>query len=190
MSPKSSATLADTLHWLDLETRAQLLPAPPEDAIATAVHSYSLLLLLFGRDRYRAAEVVREFQRSVGWRQEDLPFVIARGLTVADAMIGQIALACSDCITAFVADEHIRDDNTQFLQRLLLEVSASPEFEPVSVRLDEVPDTEAGKRFCWQFLGSALGFKLPATFMFYRKKVRLMRRWAGRLGVRMEANID
>ena len=189
MSPKSSAILADTLNWLDLETRAQLLPAPPEDAIATAMQSYSLLLLKFGSERLRTAEVVREFQRSVGWRNEDLPFVIARGLTVADALVGQLALACCDCITAFVADEHIRDDNTLFLQRLLLEVSASPEFESVPVRLDVIPDTEASKRFCWQFLGNALGCKLPATFEFYRKKVRLMKHWAGRVGVRMEVDV-
>ncbi len=175
--------------WLDTEARAILCKSPPAIQTAVDTEGYSLLLVKAGPDNSRAIQVVSEIQRYGAKNSTDIPIVIAQQMTLDDAMAGQFALSCCDCISAFVRDEVVYDANAGYLHELAEEVTHSPEFEPVTVRLISIPPTDHGRRFSWQFLGVAVGIATPSEVQVHRKKARLMMHWATRCGVHLEVEI-
>jgi hypothetical protein len=68
------------------------------------------------------------------------------------------------------------------IAELFAELSAGPEFRPVDVRVLSVPSNDEGRRFLWQFLGLAVGVALPQKLRVMRKKARLMKHCAERIG--------
>ena len=170
--------MASPFDWLDTETKSLLARFPPQKQVGAETDAYSLLLLQWGQDRNRIEHVVAAIRRTAETTNAELPFVIAQRMTLNEALAGQIALVCCDCISAFVPDHVVSKDNRKGLKQLLHDVSASSEFEPVRICLTSVPDTEAGRRFCWQFLGMAVGTKVPDALKVFRIKARLMQHWA------------
>ena len=112
--------------------------------------------------------------------------MIAQQLTLDNVLTGQFALSCCDCISAFVPDEIVYDENAPYLQQVSDEVVSSREFEYVTARLTHIPLSDRGRRYAWRFLGTAVGVSLPLEFEVFRKKARLMGHWARKCGVQFE----
>lgn len=173
--------LDEIRDWLDTETKAILYPDRPDKLIASATDSFSLLLLHKGKDEGRIREValaIRKFSPPVS----NYPFVVGQGMELEDVLAGQFALACCDCVTAFVRDEIVDESASMTFQNLYNEILGSPEFQHVSVSIEHIPNSHEGRRFCWQFFGLATGLAIPTTMNMFRKKARLMDRWAKKVG--------
>ncbi len=145
-----------------------------------------MLLVKAGPDRNRAIQSVSEIKRFGAKNSTNISIVIAQQLTLDNAMAGQFALSCCDCVSAFVADEIVCDANAGYLQQLSEAVMASPEYELVTVRLMSIPSNDIGRRFSWQFLGVSVGIATPSEIEVHRKKARLMMHWAGKCDVQLE----
>jgi hypothetical protein len=140
-----------------------------------------LLLLNKGTDERRIEAVVAGIRKHATEGQSDYPFIVARQLTLDDAIAGQLALACCDCVSAFIRDELIEEQTTEVFRQLYREVMKSREFQLVDVRVNHFPQTDVGRHICWQFFGLASGITCPATFRMYRKKARMFKLWARQL---------
>jgi hypothetical protein len=174
--------LDEIREWLDTETKAVLCPDPPEKLVASATVSFSLLLVTKGKDEQRIADIVSAIQRSAPPKTLDYPFVVGQQMNLEEALAGQFALACCDCVAAFVRDDIVDESAIKAFRQIHSEVLSSPEFEQVAMRIEFIPNTEQGHRFCWQFFGLASGLQIPVTINMYRKKARLMEHWAKRIG--------
>ena len=172
--------------WLDTETRAILCKSPPSARTAVDTTGYSLLLVKAGSDESRAVQVVAEIQQHGAKNSTGIPIVIAQQMTLDDAIAGQFALSCCDCVSAFVPDAVVYDGNAAYLRELAEAVMHSPEFEPITVSLLHIPPTDQGQRFSWQFLGVAVGIATPWETRVHRKKARLMAHWAKKCDVDLE----
>lgn len=172
--------------WLDTETRAILCKSPPSIQTAINIKGYSLLLVKAGRDENRVIQAVSEIQRYGAKNSTNISIVIAQHLTLDDAMAGQFALSCCDCVSAYVTDGVVYDANAGYLHRLSEAVMHSPEFAPITVRLISIPPNDLGRRFSWQFLGIAVGIATPSEIEIHRKKARLMMHWATKCDVHLE----
>ena len=106
-----------------------------------------------------------------------------------DAVAGQLALACCDCISAFVHDAIVRSENATYLEQLFNDVVGSAEFEQVPLTLRFLLSTDEGQRFCWRFLGAATPEAVPMTLNVYRKKARMMAREAPAADVVLHAQL-
>ena len=116
-----------------------------------------MLLLKVGDDCHRIQQVVSDICPTHAEGVKDfvgVPIVIARKMSLDDVMAGQFALACCDCVSAFVVDEVVDDGNAEYLLQLSEAVKNSDEFEVVAIKLILIPTTEAGRHFSWQFLGT------------------------------------
>lgn len=174
--------------WIDTETRA-LLWKEHQKFTVIGTESYSLLLLEYGKDRRRIEDVVamiREYNPIV---LVDYPFVVAQEMTFEDALAGQFALACCDCISAFMRDQVVCHSDQEYLKRINDAVVNSDEYESVIVKILSVPNSEKSRRFCWQFLGLATGLAIPQTVCVYRKKARLMEHWARQSEIELRTEI-
>lgn len=171
--------------WLDTETRSILSEVPPSKESAADLNSYSLLLLKQGDDRRRIEESVAGLQQGSAGLTNEPPSVVARGMTLDEALAGQFALACCDCVSAFVVDEVADQAEEEYLSKLYDAVKQSTEFESVNVEVRSVPNSELGRKFSWQFLGLAVAVPRPCEVRVYRKKARLMQHWAARCGVQI-----
>ncbi|REJ70660.1 MAG: hypothetical protein DWQ31_00295 [Planctomycetota bacterium] len=187
--------------WLDPETRAILQPTPPLEATAVGTESYALLLIQRGGDHGRIEQTLDRLAESNELEAADTsdpdhvedahaPQIVARHLSLDEALEAQFDLASCDCVTAFVADEVVESADVEYLSRLCEAVLTSPEFAPVELKVLEIPDTAAGRRFGWQFLGMAMALASPTTVRVLRKKARLMSYWAAKCGVRVEGLFD
>lgn len=175
-------------EWLDTETKALLCADPPEKSTAIAAEGYSLLLVRRGLDEQRLEDVVGMIQKENPVVLVEYPFVVAQEMTLEEALAGQFALACCDCISAFVSDEVVCNCDPNYLQELNRQVMQSPEFKFINVTILHIPHTEESHRFCWQFLGLAAGVPAPTTRLVFRKKARLMEHWAKRSGVELKVS--
>jgi hypothetical protein len=180
-----STFLEQVREWLDTKTRELLCPEPPTKVTEIGIESYSLLLLRHGNDKRRTEDVVAAIQKENPVILVEYPFVVAQEMTLDEAMVGQFALACCDCISAFVRDEVICNTDRDYLQQLNEQVAHSSEFEFVCTELLNIPHTEDVRRFCWQFLGMATAVSCPLKLRVFRKKARLMEYWAKRSGIEM-----
>jgi hypothetical protein len=173
-----SAFIDEIRDWLDTETRAILFPKKPEKLVALDIDSYSLLLLNSGNDERRIQDVVAEIRKIGPTTSINVPFVIGRQLSLEDALAGQFALACCDCVTAFVRDKIVQESPLKVYRQLHREVMSSPEFTLVDVLIESIPNTHEGRRLGWQFFGLATGVQTPKTIRMFRKKARLLEHWA------------
>jgi hypothetical protein len=173
---------------LDTEMKAVLCPDPPDKLIAIGTESYSLLLLNKGSDERRTDAVAAAIRKHGNDGQSGYPFIIARQLNLDDAIAGQLALVCCDCVSAFVRDELVEERTREVFRELYCEVMNSREFQLVDVRVNHFPQTDLGRRFCWQFFGLASGIACPATFRMYRKKARLLTLWSKELNADIVSN--
>lgn len=171
----------DLAQWLDTETRAILCADPPDKLIATATTSFSLLLILRGKDEFRITEVVSAIRSFAPPQTAKLPFVVAQNLELDEATAGQLALVACDCITAFVRDEVVNVAAAETFWQLHKEILSSPEFEQVSVQIESIPESVDGRKFRERFFGATV-VRTPARVKVFRKKARLMELWATRIG--------
>jgi hypothetical protein len=173
--------------WLDTETKAILYPDPPDKLVALATESYSLLLLQEGVDEDRINDVVLAIQK-IAPPLTDLPFVISQQLELEDALAAQFALACCDCVSAFVRDEIVNESATETFRQLHRAVLISTEFQLVPVKIEHIPDSPLGRQICWQFFGLATGLEAPTTITMYRKKARLLKQSAKKVGAKISCD--
>jgi hypothetical protein len=166
---------------LDTETKSELCSEPPDKLIDVETESYSLLLLNKGTDERRIEPVVAAIRKHAIESQSEYPFIIARQLTLDDAIAGQLALACCDCVSAFIRDELVEDHATEVFRQLYRDVMTSREFQLMDVCVNHFPQTDVARQICWQFFGLASGIECPATFRMYRKKARMLTLWAREL---------
>lgn len=173
-----------SIQWSDTETR-ELLQADLPKYTEVADVGFSLVLLRAGADTRRIESVVLELARLTEPPSPRMPLVVCRGLTLDDALAAQAAFACCDSITAFVRDELADQMMPVDYAILLSEIEFSPEFQPLRLRIETMPQTQPSQRFNWVFFGMAVGLELPVEVVAYRKKARLMQHWAQHIGGRI-----
>lgn len=176
----------EPFDWIDAQTRSMLCIDPPAKQTAIGIKSYTLLLLETGQDARRIEQAIVKIENHVDRTVYEGPSIVARELTLDDAVAGQFELASCDCISAFVPDEVASGHNEDYLEQLAEAVKHSPEFQPVTVRLTSIPNTKAGRRFSWQFLGMAVSMAAPREIQVHRKKARLMLHWGEKSEVQIE----
>lgn len=170
-------------EWLDPTTRAILSKATVNTTAAIETSAYSLLLLEKGSDETRVEETVAAIQQGAPTDLGQFPFVLARRMSFVDALAGQFALACCDCVSAILPDETIDRADRGFLRELYAQVMKSADYEFVHVQTYDVPPTDEGRRFCWQFFGLAVGLPGCMTSRVFQIKADLMEHWADKSGV-------
>jgi hypothetical protein len=168
-------------EWLDPQTKALLRGTPPLIPCRVDTDSFALLLLVRGADDARIDEAVSAIVRDGVAPAVELPFIVASGLSLEEAFVGQFALACCDCAVSFVPDEVARQADRAWWRQYYREVMQSGDFQQVVVELMDVPPGEAGRRYAWQFLGMAT-VALPQALTIFRIKAELMEYWGNRLG--------
>ncbi|MHB9080373.1 MAG: hypothetical protein ACYC3X_23100 [Pirellulaceae bacterium] len=168
-------------QWLDTKTRALLCDDDVKSTL-TATDAFSLLLLYQGADTGRVHAVVTELGNYGTPNMTPFPFVARQGLALDDAVAGQSALACCDCVAVFVRDDVVAEMQRDDFAELFSELVASPEFQPARVEIVSLRTDEVGHRFLWMFLGLAVGIVLPIRVVVMRKKARLMKHWGDATG--------
>jgi len=182
--------------WLDAQTRAILHPTPPEECVALGVSGFTLVLLQKGFQHDRLTRALQRIRRDPERATTPVLFApcptrVRSGLSLEEAIVGQFELICCDCISVFVRDEIAADGATGYLRGLYSQLRSSPEFQPVFITITFVPDTDAGRRFCDQFLSTAqektirYGNEIVMKDRVYQKKARMMAHWAVEIGVRL-----
>ena len=169
--------------WLDTQTKAILQGCPPEKLAPPDIAEFSLVLIETGEhpDRLQMAvdRLSPTLHGKVKLSPEACPQVLATGLMVQDAMIGQFELICCDAISVFVRDEVALEGSRDYLRDLYSRLSSSAEFVKVEVSIKSVPETDRGKRFLHQFLGLESELAVfPIRKRFAWKKARIMAHWA------------
>jgi hypothetical protein len=167
--------MIEPADWPDTQTKAQLAAVPPRKLAPPAVGGYSLILLERGPDESRIKQALQRLDCD-----RACPCVVRRGLTLPDAYLGQFELICTDSISIFIDDEVVKTATAAYLSQLYSRLRRSPEFEPVAVRVHSVPDDDRGAWFLMQFFGDAVF--LPKDSILSRKKARIMRQWATKVG--------
>jgi hypothetical protein len=180
-------------EWLDTETKALLQANPPDKMAPPDTGTFTLVLLAPGRDVERTAWAVGWICRcgeadAMARAAGQLPAVVAAGLSVEDALIGQFELVCCDCVSVFLADEVVEGADPDYLQDLYATLCQSSEFDEVTVEIRAVPDTPEGRKFLAQFLGPRAAAQitsfagLPTQQRMMRKKARVLLHWADKVG--------
>lgn len=172
--------MSESTDWLDTQTKAQLAADPPDKLAPPIVSGFSLVLLQRGPDRLRVERILTRLVVNLASISTECPCVVRRGLSLADALLGQFEFICADSISIFVGDEVAQNAPPTYLNDLFGRLRKSPEFQLVTVCVRSVPDDDRGIRFLEQFFGHAL--KLPATQVVAYKKARIMQHWASKLG--------
>jgi len=183
------------MNWLDTQTQEllqrdrHLKLAPPKTS------EFGLLLLQRGMDYSRLLRAICLINncsqsQAAALARQSLPVTINSDINYEDALLGQFELICCDAISAFISSEVLEEGDRNYQRSLLDKVIQSPEFKAVSVTVVEIPKSESGERFADQFLGITketlqvlpFPFRVDAPF----KKVRIMKHWAGKIGVRLD----
>ena len=172
------------------KTQAKRRRAPPWKLAPADTATFTLILLDVGSsDRARVVSavelIVRETDAGVRARLAGpLPLAVERGLSHADALLGQFELICCDCISVFVCDTVLASASPQYLTSLFARLRASPEFDLVTARLESVPLGPKGLAFLNRFFGRR-HVDLPLELRVMRKKARSMRQAAEQIGARL-----
>jgi len=120
-----------------------------------------------------------------------LPYVVNHGLTEAEALYGQFELICCDSISAFIRSQVLSGQNDKsYLETLLQQILASPEFRPTQIEIYDVPETEAGQKFLDQFRGLTIPSVKKHAVVVPFKKAGIMHHWAARIGARIVCNVS
>ncbi len=177
-----------TRDWLDTETKAYLQQSPPSKLAPSTIGSFSLVVLRRDPlpDRRRQAQA---FERVLEGPSKDgalfttarVPFVLKRGLILSDAMLGQFELICCDIVSVFLADEVALSADPKYLADLYRDLLASDEFAMVTVSVTALPPGNSGLEFVRRFIADSPP-PLPHRMRATRKKTRIMRHWARKLG--------
>ncbi len=174
--------------WLDTETKACLQQSPPSKLAPSTTGTFSLVVLR--RDpltdrRKQAFAFECVLGRPLGDAKRlttaPLPFVLKRGLTLADAMLKQAQLVCCDIVSVFLADEVTLSAEPKYLADLYRDLLDSDEFAIVTVSVTAIPPGVAGDAFVQYFIAETSP-PLPHRMRATRKKVRFMRYCAQELG--------
>lgn len=185
------------MNWIDSETKAILQRQSEPPLAPPKVAEFALVLGPKGVDRKRLVRAVcriNDCSRSaaIALLSQPSPVTINLDLTEEDATLGQFELVCCEAISAVVRSEVAGEGDRGYLAELLQKISRSPEFQPITLRIDEVPVTEAGRKFVDQFLGMDLvklrGLGFPRHFTMPAKKARIMKHWAARVGAQVHDN--
>ena len=173
------------MNWLDTQTKELLQkvgderPAPPKTA------EFALVLIRKGSDYNRLRQAVTQINKcsepdAVRLVRDQPPVVINSDLTEEEALWAQFELICCDSISVFLRSEVLELNDRTYLDGLFRKILGSDEFKPCSVRIMNVPKSEAGDKFVAQFLGPSQSFPVEFTVPF--KKARIMEHWAKRVG--------
>jgi hypothetical protein len=182
--------------WVDTATKAILQSPPPMKYTESGTLGFTLVLLKRGLDRDRLARalerICREPERPItGLLDGSCPAVVLSGLTLDEAVLGQFELICCDCVSVFLRDEIVAQDDSHYLSPLYSQLRSSPEFQPIYIGVSFIPDTDSGRRFCDQFLPPQgakrirYGAEIAIRECVARKKGRIMAHWAREIGVRL-----
>jgi hypothetical protein len=185
------------MNWLDTETMAILQREEEPKLAPPKVAEFALVLINKGVDPKRLIRAVTRVNNCSHSSAKEIlcnpsPITINLDLTEEEATFGQFELICCDAIAAVIRSEVAARADWGYLWNLLHRVSLSPEFKPVEVTINDIPLNESGKKFVDQFLGLELqelrdmGF--PRRFNMPMKKARIMKHWAGRIGVQVSAD--
>jgi len=185
------------MNWIDTETKAILQRQNEPPLAPSKVAEFALVLGPKGVERERLIRAVcriNDCSRSaaIALLGRPSPVTINLDLTEENATLGQFELVCCEAIAAVVRSEVAGEADRGYLADLLQKVSRSPEFKPITIRIDSVPMNESAQRFVDQFLGldvkrlSELGF--PRRFTIPLKKARIMKHWAARVGAQVQDN--
>jgi hypothetical protein len=185
------------MNWIDSETKAILQRQDEPPLSPPKVTEFALVLGSRGVDGERLIRAVCRINAcsrssAIALLSRPSPVTINLDLTEEDATMGQFELVCCEAISAVVRSEVAGEGDREYLAELLQIVSRSPEFQPVTIRIDDVPSTEDGRKFLDQFLGTDLReprqLDLPRRVTMPAKKARIMKHWATRVGARVCEN--
>ncbi len=181
-------------EWLDTETKAILQQVPPRKcAPPDTADTFTLVLLQVSNELIRTTHTLAKVP-GVSLEKADLlvsqpcPVPIARGMSIAEAILGQFELICSDCISVFLRDEILSYASQDELRRICSPFWSSHEFASIPVKINLIPQTPDGKRFADQFLGGMAHVACcPHRGYFFEgeamcKKARIMAHWAAQIG--------
>ncbi len=174
--------------WLDTETKACLQQLPPSKLAPADTDTFSLVVLRRHPQtdpRRQAAAFERVLQTTLGDAKHlttaPPPFILKHGLSLSDALLGQFELICCDIVSVFLADEVVAHAEPQYLADLYHDLLDSDEFATVSIRIIAIPSSAESDAFVKRFIGDA-PLSLPCQMYVTRKKSRIMRHWARKLG--------
>jgi hypothetical protein len=171
----------------DPETKAVRSRPPPKKLAPPDTKAFSLVLLGVidpADERFRrTATRIADVGINEAWPidQDALPIVLRRGLSLADAQIGQFELICCDCISVFLADSVVKNASTGYLADLYATLRASSEFEQTRISVQSLPAGEEGSRFIARFFG-AHPPACPFELVMPGKKARAMLEAVRKLG--------
>ena len=185
------------MNWIDTETKAILQRQNEPPLAPSKVAEFALVLGPKGVDRDRLIRAVRRINdcsrsAAIALVGQPSPVTINLDLTEEEATLGQFELVCCEAISAVIRSEVAGEADREYLAELLEQISHSPEFQSTTIRIDDVPMTETGRKFVDQFLGmdlerlKELGF--PRRFVMPAKKARIMKHWAERVGAQVRDN--
>lgn len=164
--------------WLDRE--------PPDRLAPSVAAAFSLVLIdvqPIPRGRFLAAVA-----RACGISEQEaddvtarsLPAVLRRGLSWADAAIGQYELIAVDAVSVFLRDEVIRRPPPGYLDYLYPVLLRSTEFQLVDTTV-ELPATERANELREHFFG-APNFDTSIRLQLMRKKATIFAHLASQIG--------
>ncbi len=182
--------------WLDTETKAILQGVPPDKLAPPDTVGFTLVLLRESDSRKRLEEGLAkagccDSRASVAVVRE-CPQVLAAGLTLEDALLGQFELACCDSIAVLLRDAVVAANDRAYLLEVYSDLLNAEEFQPMGIEIRSVPNDHRGRRFLDQFVGSeeigGQAIRFPVRLKVMRKKARLMGHWGKKIGadVRLE----
>jgi hypothetical protein len=176
--------------WLETETRALLQRDPPEKLAPPDTRAFSLVLLaLHATDEQRLR---RAIERGCCVSEEaarrilapPMPVAVKRGLSYADAAIGQYELIACDAVSVIIPDGVVSNPPPGYLQDLYGLLLRSPEFELVRVRIVSLVPGPQTRDFLFHFFGRT-ECDLPIESEVMRKKARVMTHLGAKIGGRV-----
>jgi len=188
------------MNWLDTQTKALLQKTDPPQSAPPKTSEFSLVLLRKGEDQRWLTRAIAEIRECVPAEAEafalrEPPVIVQSDLTEEDALWGQFELLCTNSISVFLRSEIVAHGDASYLHALFADLAASEDFDPTTVVVKSVPQTESGHKFLRQFLGDTRDptdtrwylertYPIPLTVPF--KKAWIMQHWAGRIGAVVE----
>ena len=175
--------------WLQTETRDWLEKAPPEKLAPPDTVAFALVLLAaqqIPRPRFlaalhRATGVSEEEAEVLASRQS--PVVLRRGLSWADAAIGQYELIAVDAVSVIIRDLVVCYPPPGYLDSLYADLLDSSEFRLVTVTA-EMPSSQQADDLREHFFGDRR-FDTLQPILMMRKKARIFAYLAAKTGGRV-----
>jgi len=182
------------MNWLDTQTKEILQKVVEPKLAPPKVAEFTLVLVRKGADHARLVRAIRRINEcdepeAVELAARRTPVRVNSGLSEGEALWGQFELICCDAVSIFIRSEALDQMDLAEFQSLVQKTSQSTEFQPTTVTIAEVPQTESGLSFVDQFLGSfepARDAALPSAVVVPFKKARIMQHWATRVGARIQ----